>query len=122
MKKDNFYIETRDIKDGDWYWIQRVVYEDYAQKIGVVGLALYNAYASYAINKGFVFPSQKTISLKLKISIPTISKYNRILEKYGLIKIKSGKRAGVNNVIYLLKICGKLNKDIKELKTGSKLL
>ena len=118
MKEDNFAIETRDIRDGDWYWIQRAVYENYAQKIGAVGLALYNAYASYAINKGFVFPSQNTISRKLRISIPTISKYNRILEKYGLIKIKSGKREGVSNVIYLLKI----HRHIKEFKRGSKLL
>lgn len=47
MKKAVSKFEIRDICDSDWYWISRV-FDDYASKIGVVGLALYNAYASYA--------------------------------------------------------------------------
>jgi hypothetical protein len=67
--------EIRDMRDGDWYWISRAVYEYYAPKIGAIGLALYNAYASYARDKGLAFPSQKTISKRLRISISTIRKY-----------------------------------------------
>ncbi|MEM3905518.1 MAG: hypothetical protein QXZ17_01410 [Nitrososphaerota archaeon] len=48
MEEEIQKIEVRDIRDGDWYWIPRIVFEDYAPKIGVIGLALYNAYASYA--------------------------------------------------------------------------
>lgn len=48
-------IEVRDIRDSDWYWISRRVFEDYAPKIGPIGLALYNAYASYARDKGSAF-------------------------------------------------------------------
>jgi len=48
MKKIASPAEFRSIEDGEWYWIPRRVFEDYASKIGVVGLALYNAYSSYA--------------------------------------------------------------------------
>ena len=94
------------MRDGDWYWISRMVYEDYASRIGVIGLALYNAYASYARDKGLAFPSQKTISKRLRVSISSVRKYNKILEANGLIKIESGKVRGKPNVITLLKIEG----------------
>ncbi|MEM0171814.1 MAG: helix-turn-helix domain-containing protein [Conexivisphaerales archaeon] len=92
MEKEALKIDVRDIKDGDWYWIPRTVFEDYAPKIGVVGLALYNAYASYARDKGVAFPSQKIISEKLGISVKTIIKYNKILQANKLIKIEKRKR------------------------------
>ena len=72
MGKDFSKIEVRDIRDSDWYWISRKVFEDYASKIGVIGLALYNAYASYAREKGSAFPSQRTISKRLGISLKTV--------------------------------------------------
>jgi DNA-binding transcriptional regulator YhcF (GntR family) len=95
-------IEGRDIKDGDWYWASRKVFEDFASKIGVIGFALYNAYASYARDKGVAFPSQKTLAAKLGLSIKTIIKYNKILEANGLIKIE--RRKGRANLITLLKV------------------
>jgi len=52
MEKEFLKIEVRDIRDSDWYWISRSILEDFAPKIGVVGLALYNIYASYAREKG----------------------------------------------------------------------
>ncbi len=105
MDKNNFII-VRDMRNGDWYWISRRVYSDFASKIGVIGIALYNAYASYAIEKENVFPAQKTVAKKLGISKQTIIKYNEILVKNGLIKIESGKERGINNIITLVKIQG----------------
>jgi len=32
MELENRKIEIRDIEDGDWYWIPRIVFEDYASK------------------------------------------------------------------------------------------
>ena len=104
MEKEFSKIEVRDIRDSDWYWISRSVLEDYAHKIGVIGLALYNIYASYAREKGKAFPSQKTIAKTLNISVPTLIKYNRILEENGLIKIERRKREGKTNIVYLLKL------------------
>jgi len=107
MKIENRKIEVRDIRDSDWYWIPRIVFEEYTSKIGVIGLALYNAYSSYAREKGIAFPSQKTLAEKLRISLKTIRKYNRILEENGLIKIESGRKRGKSNLITLLKIRGR---------------
>jgi len=67
-------------------------------------LALYNVYASYAREKGKAFPSQKTIAKTLNISVPTLIKYNRILEENGLIKIERRRREGKTNIVYLLKL------------------
>jgi DNA-binding transcriptional regulator YhcF (GntR family) len=104
MEVQNQKIEIRSIGDGDWYWIPRVVFEDYTQKIGVIGLALYNAYSSYARDKGVAFPSQRTLAEKLRLSIKTIIKYNRILEANGLIKIEKRKGKGKTNLVTLLKV------------------
>jgi DNA-binding transcriptional regulator YhcF (GntR family) len=104
MELENQKIEVRDIGDSDWYWIPRVVFEEYTPKIGVIGLALYNAYSSYARNKGVAFPSQRTLAEKLRVSIKTIIKYNKILEANGLIKIERKKGKGKTNLVTLLKV------------------
>jgi DNA-binding transcriptional regulator YhcF (GntR family) len=104
MELENQKIEVRDIGDSDWYWIPRIVFEEYTPKIGVIGLALYNAYSSYARDKGVAFPSQKTLAEKLGLSIKTIIKYNKILEANGLIKIERKKGKGKTNLVTLLKV------------------
>jgi len=60
----------------------------------VVGLALYNAYSSYAREKGIAFPYQKTLAKKLRISLKTIRKYNRILEEMDLLKLRAKVEGG----------------------------
>jgi DNA-binding transcriptional regulator YhcF (GntR family) len=110
MKLENRTIEVRNIEDSEWYWIPRIVFENYTPKIGVIGLALYNAYSSYARDKGVAFPSQKTLAEKLRLSIKTIIKYNKILEANGLIKIE--RRRGRTNLVTLLKIG-----DVKQVHT-----
>ena len=105
--------EFRSIEDGEWYWIPRRVFEDYASKIGVVGLALYNAYSSYARNKGVAFPSLRTLAERLGISTKTVIKYNRILEANGLIRIERRKGKKGSNLVTLLKVG-----DVKEGKLG----
>jgi len=115
MQDESF--EVRDLRNSDWYWIHRVVFEEYASKIGIVGLALYNAYASYARDKGYCYPNQKTIASKLGISIPTLIKYNKILEENGLIKIENRQKQNLSNVVYLLKL---VKEDIKQFKEATK--
>jgi biotin operon repressor len=103
-------IGVRSIEDGNWYWVSRKVLEDFASKIGVIGFALYSAYASYAGNKGVAFPSQKTLARMLGISVKTIIKYNKKLQENGLIKIE--KRKGRSNLITLLKV-----EDVNQIQT-----
>jgi len=117
MKK-SFLTEFRRLEDGEWYWIPRRVFEDYASKIGVVGLALYNAYSSYARNKGAAFPSLRTLAEKLGISTKTIIKYNKILEANGLIRIERRKGKRGSNLVTLLKV-GDVNEDKLGGESGS---
>lgn len=77
-----------------------------------MGLALYNIYASHAREKGVAFPSQEKIAKTLKISIPILIKYNRILEENGLISVE--RRKGRTNLVYLLKLFKKGSKTILE--------
>jgi biotin operon repressor len=112
MEVQNQKIEVRSIEDGNWYWISRKVLEDFVSKIGVIGFALYSAYASYAGNKGVAFPSQKTLDRMLKVSVKTIIKYNKKLQESGLIKIE--KRRGRSNLITLLKV-----EDMNQVQTPS---
>jgi DNA-binding MarR family transcriptional regulator len=107
MEVQNQKIEPRNIHDGDWYWISRGVLDNFASKIGVIGLALYNVYASYAREKGKAFPSQRTIAEKLGISLKTVRKYNKVLEKHNLIKVESGRKRGRPNIVILLKVKGR---------------
>ena len=102
MKEEFSKIEVRSIKNSDWYWISRKIFDDYAFKIGAIGLALYNAYASYARGKGKAFPSQKKLAEKLGVSVKTVIKYNKILQANNLIKIE--RRRGRTNLVTLLKI------------------
>lgn len=94
--------KIRDIRNGDWYWIHKIIYQRYARKIGALGLALYNAYAYYADRESKCFPAQRRIAKELGIGRRTIQKLNKVLEKNGLIRIESGKSKGRANTIYLL--------------------
>lgn len=95
-------LQIRDSRKGDWYWVSRTIYEKYTSKIGVIGLALYNAYASHSYDSQKVFPSQNRIAKKLNITKPTLIKYNKLLVAYKLIKIS--KKTGKVNTITLLKV------------------
>ncbi len=97
-------LQIRDSRKGDWYWVSRTIYEKYTSKIGVIGLALYNAYASHSYDTQEVFPSQNRIAKKLNITKPTLIKYNKLLVAYKLIKIS--KKTGKVNTITLLKVRG----------------
>ena len=101
----NAPIEIRDQRNGEWYWIHKDVIERYGAKIGVIGLALYNAYCLFVNNKsGLAYPSVTKIAKMLNVSRMTIFKYNEVLAQNGLIKIKSGGGRKKVNEVYLLKI------------------
>jgi integrase len=90
MEMENQKIEVRDIWDGDWYWIPRVVFEEYTPKIGVIGLALYNAYASYARDKGIAFPSQETLAEKRAAGATENPKLSELLFSFAWWMKKQG--------------------------------
>lgn len=102
MVETNTKIGVRDIKDGDWYWINKAIIKEYTPRIGAIGIAVYNFLACLADNRQTCFPSQKYIAKSLGYSRPTINKAIKVLEKEGLIWIE--KRDRYHCVYTLLKV------------------
>jgi len=85
-------IEIRDLRNGEWYWIHRAVIQDYASRIGAVGVAVYNLLASMADSGQLCFPSQKYMAKCLGYSRATVNKTIKRLEVACLIKIEKRDR------------------------------
>jgi DNA-binding transcriptional regulator YhcF (GntR family) len=102
MEPSNNPIEIRDLRNGEWYWIHRAVIQNYASRIGAVGVAVYNLLASMADSKQFCFPSQRYIAQTLGCSRTTVIKAISKLKIAGLIRVA---RKGRNHCSYqLLKV------------------
>jgi hypothetical protein len=72
------------------YLIDNILVDEYAEKIGAIGIAIYNVLARYADRKtGVCFPGIGTIAKKLKLGRTTVKKYLKILYKVDLIAISS---------------------------------
>jgi hypothetical protein len=70
--------------------VDNVIIDEYAEKIGAIGLAIYNVLARHADRvTGICYPSIRLIAQKLKLGRTTVKKYLRILLKYDLIAISS---------------------------------
>jgi biotin operon repressor len=95
-------IEIRDLRNGDWCWIHKAVIQEYAQKIGAIGIGVYSFLASMADSKQQCFPSQKYIARALGYSKATICKKIKLLERSGLIKVE--RRSRYHRVYHLLKV------------------
>lgn len=94
-------ITIRDLRKGDWYWISKVLLDEYGSTIGPIGIAIYNCLAEHANQEGFCFPSHQTIANKIGASISSVQRGIRQLIKLEIIR-KSRRR--YHNVYYLLKL------------------
>lgn len=94
-------ITIRDLRKGDWYWISKVLLDEYGSTIGPIGIAIYNCLAEHANQEGFCFPSQQTIADKIGASISSVQRGLRQLIKLEIIR-KNRRR--YHNVYYLLKL------------------
>lgn len=98
---DNKQIAIRDLRKGDWYWVSKVLLDEYGSIIKPIGIAVYNCLAEYANQEGFCFPSHQHIADKIGASISSVQRGIRQLIKLGIIR-KSRRR--YHNVYYLLKL------------------
>jgi hypothetical protein len=72
------------------YRVDNIIIDDYAGKIGAIGVAIYNVLARYADRQtGICYPCIGTIARKLKLGRTTVKKYLRILLNHSLIAISS---------------------------------
>ena len=94
-------ITIRDLRKGDWYWISKVLLDEYGSTIGPIGIAIYNCLAEHANQEGFCFPAHKTIADKIGTSISSVQRGIRQLIKLEIIR-KSRRR--YHNVYHLLKL------------------
>jgi len=91
--------KIRSIKDGEWYWVDKVVIQRYGPIIRAIGIAVYSFLASLADRNQKCFPSQKYIAEHLGYSRSTVNKTLKTLEKTGLIRIVKRDRY---HCVYLL--------------------
>jgi Helix-turn-helix domain len=72
------------------YRIDNILVDEYGEKIGAIGIAVYTVLARHADRlTGICYPCIGTIAKKLKLGKTTVKKYLRILLKRGLIAISS---------------------------------
>jgi hypothetical protein len=70
------------------YLIDNILVDEYAEKIGAIGIAIYNVLSRYADRQtGVCFPCIGTIARKLQLGRTTVKKYLKILYKVDLITI-----------------------------------
>jgi biotin operon repressor len=78
--------QIRELKNGKWFWIDKIIIQEYVPKIGTIGFIVYSFLASLADSNQSCFPSQKYIAERLGCSRSTVNKNIKVLVKYGLIK------------------------------------
>jgi hypothetical protein len=70
------------------YRIDNILIDEYGEKIGAIGIAIYNVLSRYADRvTGLCHPCIGTIAKKLKLSRTTVKKYLRILLNHCLVAI-----------------------------------
>jgi DNA-binding transcriptional ArsR family regulator len=94
-------FEIRDLRNGDWYWIDRVILHSYGQKLKASGIAVYNALASFANFKTQTcFPTQEAVAQLIGLSPRTVRRKVKVMIELGLIKVE--RRRG-SAIYYLLR-------------------
>jgi DNA replication protein DnaD len=105
-------IKVRDLRNGDWYWVSKVLLDEYGDKLKPIGIAIYNCLAAHANQEGFCFPSHQHIATKIGASISSVQRGIRDLINLNIIR-KSRRR--YHNVYYLLKVDRSYRPNSKEI-------
>ncbi len=86
--------------------IDNIVIDEYGEKIGAIGMAIYSVLSRYADRRtNEAFPNHKTIARKLSIGVSTVKRYIKVLIAHGLVVVqprfdKAGDRS--SNLVILL--------------------
>ncbi len=110
-------IKVRDLRNGDWYWINKVILDEYGEKLKPIGIAIYNCLAAHANQEGFCFPSHKHIANKIGASISSVQRGIRQLIKLNLVR-KGRQR--YHNLYYLLKLDRSYRPTSKEISQSDR--
>jgi len=97
--KDEFIV--RDLRNGDWYWANKIVLE--YPNLKPSAKLIYNALAYYANNQSqSCFPSITRLASLTGLHKDTVSNCIKILEEKGFIKVE--RKSGENNQYVLLNL------------------
>ena len=89
MAFENEKNEVRDLRDGEWYWIDKKILSLYGQRLKPSGIAVYNALASFANSETQAcFPTQKAIAKLIGSSARTVIRKIRQLRELGLVRVE----------------------------------
>lgn len=83
---------SRQMKRGGWYWLDKAVIRHFTPKVGLSGIAVYNALASMVDTRQTCFPSQGYIATVLGCSRTTVMKAINALVQHRLVVIEKGQR------------------------------
>ena len=98
-------IQPRDVRNGDWFWINRQVWQD--KKLSQSDKVVYGTIAFFANNATQEsFPSIETLAQFSSISKRQTYRSIKSLEERGLIKIQRHRVKGKPNEYLLLKVKG----------------
>ncbi|MFY9223229.1 MAG: helix-turn-helix domain-containing protein [Blastocatellia bacterium] len=103
----NESFEVRDIRNQPWFWIDKIILNDYIEKIGAIGFLVYCTLVSYTGSSNKCWPSYSTLADKLKLGRSTVIKTIKILVEVGLIGIEKRQTQAdghISNVYVLLSV------------------
>ena len=96
--------EKRSFNDGGWYWVSKVILDQYAKKLKPSGLTVYDVLAYFSNSESQTcFPTIKGIANKLGISRSTVKRKISLLKAFDLIKVGKSKN---RNMYRLKKVYG----------------
>jgi hypothetical protein len=102
---DEFFVKRADSPiGGQFAWVDKAVVQVYGKEIGVYGVAMYTAIASYIHNGRPTFVKLETIAKHLDISIRMAQNVIAELIRLNLIAKRSGKLEGRLNEYILLDV------------------
>ena len=106
-------IEIRDIRNGDWYWIQKSIVQDYGEKIKAGGIAIYNILATHVNSHNQkCYPGIRRMAKMLGSGPAAVIRKIKQLERLKLIKVDRQK--GGKSTYTLLKIGVSIQKHLDE--------
>ncbi len=97
----NSAFTVRDVRNGEWYWVDKAVIDRYGFKLKPIGIAIYNCLAKLANQAGLCYPSHSYIAKKIGASKSSVKRGISALIKLKLIRQE---RRRYSNVYYLLKL------------------
>jgi Fe2+ or Zn2+ uptake regulation protein len=93
---------TRTIKDGNFHWVNNAILDEYGQRLGPYGLAVYQALCRHANNKSQeCWPSKALLARETGMSFRSVRNALLRLEELGLIVIIPGGGEGNTNTYIL---------------------